>query len=233
MSDNMPPLARRRISTRSLSNQSKAAAQRSSRKEKSSDGLGPQLRAAREQSAITVRELARRIGVSPSLVSQVERGLAMPSVGTLLAVANELGLDIGDLFRFGARPAQFGPGRVQRASSRKTLRLASGVRWERLTTAPDPEVEFLYAVYEVGSASCGKDSMLRHAGKEYAYILSGRLGVQLGFEEHVLGPGDAISFDAQMPHRLWCIGNQPAIGIWVIVHRDGDPRQHINGTDAN
>lgn len=82
-------------------------------KAKASDGLGPRLRVAREQSAVTVRELARRNGVSPSLVSQVERGLAMASVGTLLASANELSLDIGDLFMHGERHGErHGAGRA-------------------------------------------------------------------------------------------------------------------------
>ena len=192
-----------------------------------SDGLGPRLRVAREQSAVTVRELARRIGVSGSLISQVERGLAMPSVGTLLAIAGELSLDIGDLFKHGKRTTQSRLGPVQRRSSRKAIRMASGVRWERLTVDPDPEIEFLYAVYDVGSDSCGEDSMLRHGGKEYAYLISGRLGVKIGFEEYELGPGDAISFNAQMPHRLWCIGNQPAVGIWTIIRRHGDTRQPL------
>jgi transcriptional regulator with XRE-family HTH domain len=196
---------------------------------KASDGLGPRLRQARERNSITVRDLARRINVSPSLVSQVERGRAMPSVGTLLAIANELGLDIGALFKPGAQRYAHGlqaaANPVQRRGSRKAIRMASGVRWERLTVAPEPEVEFLYAVYEVGSASCAEDSMLRHGGKEYAYLLSGRLGVKIGFEEYELGPGDAISFDAQMPHRLWCIGSQPAVAIWTIIRREGDARQ--------
>lgn len=113
----------------------------SSERTKASDGLGPRLRVASEQSAVTVRELARRNGVSPSLVSQVERGLAMASVGTLLASANELSLDIGDLFMHGVRTAQAGHGPVQRRSSRKAIRMAFGVRWERLIAAPDPEGE--------------------------------------------------------------------------------------------
>ncbi len=180
---------------------------------------------AREAAGITVRELARRVGVTPSLISQVERGLAMPSVGTLLEIASTLHLDIGDLFKSEVRPVRSAAGLVQRSGSRTTIRLASGVRWERLTAAPDSEVEFLYAVYKPGSASCGEDSMLRHGGREYAYLVSGRLGVKIGFEEYQLGPGDSISFDAQMPHRLWCVGRRPAVGIWIIIRRHGDDRQ--------
>src|ERR1051325_4882987 len=65
---------------------------------KVSSGIGPRLRQARERKNMSVRGLARYVGVSPSLVSQIERGRVMPSVGTLYSIANELGLVVDDLF---------------------------------------------------------------------------------------------------------------------------------------
>jgi transcriptional regulator with XRE-family HTH domain len=197
-----------------------------------SKDLGARLRQARERKGFTVRGLARYVGVSPSLVSQVERGRVMPSVGTLYAITNQLELVVDDLFRdAGTSPRQDGTATladgaqpVQGPRNRKTIRLAEGVRWERLTPRPDPEVEFLYVVYEPGAESCDKDSLIRHGGKEYAYMMSGRLGLKIGFEEFELGPGDAITFDAQMPHRLWTIGKKPVEAIWVVYNRHGDNR---------
>lgn len=196
-----------------------------------SKDLGARLRQARERKGFTVRGLARYVGVSPSLVSQIERGRVMPSVGTLYSIANQLELVVDDLFRDANAPRAerskvSGDARdpVQRGSNRKTIRLAEGVRWERLTPQPDPEVEFLYVVYETGAASCDEDSLIRHGGTEYAYMMSGRLGLKIGFEEFELGPGDSITFDAQMPHRLWTIGKKPAEAIWVVYNRHGDSR---------
>jgi mannose-6-phosphate isomerase-like protein (cupin superfamily) len=126
--------------------------------------------------------------------------------------------------RLDRRRASAAHGPVQRRNRRKTLRLAGGVRWERLTAAPDNEVEFLYVVYDAGAASCEADSLVRHGGKEYAYMLSGRLGVKIGFDEFQLGPGDSISFDAQSPHRLWAVGREPAIAVWIVLNRHGDRR---------
>lgn len=198
--------------------------------------LGSRLRLARKQAGESVRGLARRVGVSPSLVSQIELGRVQPSVGTLYSISNLLGLSLDDLFRDGesatrdrgqtrgqAVVAAAGP--VQRHNSRKAIRLANGVRWERLTAMPDEEVEFLNIVYDVGGASCAEDSLVRHGGREYAYLISGRLGFKIGFEEFELGPGDSISFDAQMPHRLWTIGKKPAVAIWVILNRHSDSRK--------
>ena len=198
-----------------------------------SEGLGARLRAARERSGMSVRGLARKVGVSPSLVSQIERGHVMPSVGTLYAITNELGLLLDHLFRDADRAPRIGDagetavaaqGPVQRRDTRKAIRLAAGVRWERLTASCDDEVEFLNVVYDVGGASCAEDSLIRHGGREYAYMISGRLGVKIGFEDYEIGPGDSISFDAQMPHRLWTIGDEPAVAIWVVLNRHSDSR---------
>jgi len=199
-----------------------------------STSLGARLREGRERKGFTVRGLARYVGVSPSLISQVERGRVMPSVGTLYAIANQLELVVDDLFRDAGTPRAdrvrdlgdaYNP--VQRGTNRKTIRLAEGVRWERLTPRPDPEVEFLYVVYEAGAESCDKDSLIRHGGKEYAYVIAGRLGLKIGFEEFELGPGDSVTFDAQMPHRLWTIGKRPAEAIWVVCNRHGDARRPL------
>jgi len=183
---------------------------------------------------MSVRGLARYVGVSPSLVSQIERGRVMPSVGTLYSIANELGLVVDDLFT-GAQPRSRKSERADMAAAdvvnpvlksgqRKIIKLADGVRWERLTPTPDKDVEFLVVVYDVGAESCPKDALIRHGGKEYAYILSGRLGIKIGFEEFELGPGDSIAFDAQMPHRLWTVGKEPAEALWVVLNRHGDTR---------
>jgi transcriptional regulator with XRE-family HTH domain len=200
---------------------------------KVSTSIGPRLRQARERKDMTVRGLARYIGVSPSLISQIERGRVMPSVGTLYSMANELGLVVDDLFT-GAQPRTKGRDRgetdqdqtnpVVHMGQRKSIHLADGVRWERLTPTPDKDVEFLVVVYDVGAESCAKDALIRHGGKEYAYMIRGRLGIKIGFEEFELGPGDSIAFDAQMPHRLWTIGKEPAEALWVVLNRHGDAR---------
>ena len=132
--------------------------------------LGPRLRQVREQRGLSVRELARRTQCSPSLVSQIERGLSAPSVGMLYALATELRTSLDFLFSaaapadgltttahgdghareepHGAPALPSGHGIVQRAGTRRTIDLASGVRWERLTPGPDERVDFLEVIYE-------------------------------------------------------------------------------------
>jgi len=193
--------------------------------------VGSRLRRERERRKISLRELARRVGVSPSLVSQIELDRVNPSVSTLYALVTELGMTMGDVFgdtsqqtprTVSARPD--GDGLVARPGTRRTVNLASGVRWERLTPHSDPEVEFLHVVYPVGAESCPDDALVTHQGREYGYVSSGTLGVRVGFDEYELGPGTSIAFDSSSPHRLWTIGAEPVHAIWVVIGRASDPR---------
>jgi len=72
---------------------------------------------------------------------------------------------------------------------------------------------------------------MRHSGSEYGHVLSGRLAVTIGFDTYELGPGDSISFDSTMPHRLFNLGRERVDAIWVVLGRRGDPRIARNQGD--
>jgi transcriptional regulator with XRE-family HTH domain len=180
------------------------------------DGIGPRLREERERHGISQRELSRRLGVSPSLISQIESGQSRPSVSTLYAIVTELGASLEQIFH---GPAVSSDGdQLVHPGERDVIELASGVRWERLT-GHDEHVDFLHVVYDVGGSSSPDERLMRHDGREYGYVISGRLGVHIGFERHELGPGDTIAFDSSHPHRLWNLGGEPVHGIWFVVGR--------------
>jgi transcriptional regulator with XRE-family HTH domain len=217
--------------------------------------VGRRLREERQKQRIGLRELARRVNVSASLISQVELGKATPSVGTLYAMVNELGMSLDELFFDSGTSdeSQASPNRakanvdrpeaavlegrsdvshppalslepVVRRGERKAIQLESGVQWERLTPRTEHDVDFLYVHYEVGGASCPPDSLMRHSGKEYGHVLKGRIGVTVGFETYELDPGDSISFNSDVPHRLFNAGDVQVEAIWFVVGRRGDPR---------
>lgn len=214
--------------------------------------VGSRVREERLRQNIGVRELSRRVGVSASMISQVELGKASPSVGTLYAIVNHLGLSLDELLldrpnrwsqpdpsatgaeQLASQPAGAPTSEhvsqpsivdpVVRRGAGKEIQLASGVRWERLTPQTPQDVDFLFVAYDVNGASCPEDSLMRHSGHEYGHVLRGRLGVVIGFETYELGPGDSISFESTMPHRLFTLGDEPVEAIWFVVGRRGDPR---------
>jgi transcriptional regulator with XRE-family HTH domain len=202
--------------------------------------LGQSIRAARERRGLSLRELARRVSVSPSFVSQIELGKANPSVGTLYSLVSVLGTTLDDLI--GEQPGDGGPELVdaaldegeegswsrvdepvQPAGGRKRVEM-SGVVWERLTHDHDPYVDFLHVEYAPGSSSCASDQMMRHGGREYGHVLRGRLDIQVGFETHALGPGDSIHFDSMTPHRLSNPYDEPCTAVWFVLARRDDDR---------
>jgi transcriptional regulator with XRE-family HTH domain len=196
-------------------------------------GLGPRLRLVREERRLSVRELARRIGCSASLISQIERGVSVPSVGVLYSLATELDSSL-DYLLFGADQGSRAPVLgaaapvvsrasseiVQRAGGRDIIDLASGVRWERLTPGADARTDFLEVVYSPGGHSTDERRPLRHDGREYGLVLSGTLQANVGFESYELGPGDSIAFDSSTPHEYLNKTGDVVRAIWVVVHSE-------------
>ncbi len=201
------------------------------------DGIGERLRTERTRAGISQRELARRLGLSASLISQLESGISKPSVGTLYAIVTELDLSLDKLLRGAdhsdrhdiASELEGGSGRgapLVHPEDRKAIDLASGVRWEQLTADTEEGVDFLHAIYEVGGASTPDESLMRHHGREYGYVVKGKMGIQLGFDVFELEPGDSIAFDSTEPHRLFNRGEEPVHAIWFVVGRGADDRAH-------
>ena len=176
--------------------------------------LGERLREARRTTGISLRELARRIDVSPSLISQIETGKIHPSVSTLYAIASELDASLDQLlFRDDARSTASSEAAAEavaghpnlppvlQGEDRQVIRLSSGVEWERLTAESAPGVDFLHVTYPPGSESSPADEMQRHPGREWGYVTSGTLRVTIAFNDYVLGPRGChrLRFDGPAP----------------------------------
>jgi transcriptional regulator with XRE-family HTH domain len=200
--------------------------------------LGARIRRARLERGVSLRGLAREVGVSASLVSQIETGKSQPSVSTLYAITTALSISVESLFDateavpVAAVPAVPGtvlhalaafaadPGRrigpLVAPGEHETLELDSGVVWERLGHVPGTDVDFLLVTYRPGGSSSSSGGLMRHAGTEYGYLTSGELVLTLGFDEHLLRPGDAVCFESTTPHRYRNDGAEPAVGVWFV-----------------
>jgi transcriptional regulator with XRE-family HTH domain len=201
--------------------------------------IGDRLRHERAERGLSLRELARRLDVSPSLVSQIETGKIQPSVRTLYAMVSELGISLDDVFHADGEPAGAAPSvrvtrqdaaagattpaetarHVQRGDARLVIDLESGVHWERLTARTEPGVEFLMAVYPPGSESGPADGLVRHTGREFGLVMKGTLGLTVGFDEYTLEVGDSVCFDSTVPHRLHNDGDVTVEAVWVVLGR--------------
>jgi transcriptional regulator with XRE-family HTH domain len=202
--------------------------------------IGARLAVHRAQRGIKVSALARQIGVSPSLISQIERGQSRPSVSTLFALAEALGVPVDAFFRDGdatPEPARLGlvgetptADRVQRhvvrRGERSAIDIEGGVRWERLTPAPLDDLEFMELVYGPGAES--HKALYRHPGMEMVLVLSGTLVIFLGFERYELQPGDSICFPSSTPHRYLNPTDETTRAVTVIL-----PDGEMHGPPTN
>ncbi|MCR2762555.1 helix-turn-helix domain-containing protein [Microbacterium sp. zg.B48] len=193
------------------------------------DSLGARLREVRTQRGLSLRSVAQSLGVSASLISQVEIGKTQPSVATLYALASHLGVSLDELMgipQSGAKPAaslfgHSGPALpdVQRGAENPRIEMENGVVWERLAVGAGGPADALLVTYAPGASSSIEGKLMRHSGVEYAYLLEGELTLHLDFETFVLRPGDSLQFDSVRPHLYSNRTGSVAKGVWFVVGR--------------
>jgi transcriptional regulator with XRE-family HTH domain len=192
------------------------ATDRKRRRRSAADRVGGRVAAYRKERDLKVSQLARAVGVSPSLISQIERGQSQPSVSTLFALAEALDVPVdaffareeGPVARADGEPPQAPNGGAPRESGgpearyvvrrdgRDAIDIEGGVRWERLTPRALSHIDFLELVYEPGAES--HSELYRHPGAEMVLVLTGWLDIIVGFERYSLGPGDSIHFPSTL-----------------------------------
>jgi transcriptional regulator with XRE-family HTH domain len=182
--------------------------------------IGRRLRDLRGSRGLSLRQLARDIGASPSLLSQIENGKVTPSVDTLYLLARALGTPVAAFFGEGAAEVAGGSGQVMvvRREARQRIGLEHGVAWENLLPHEESGVRFMEIHYAPGAHS--GEHLLRHPGRDLFLVLEGELVFQVGFAEHRLTAGDSISFADFQPHQLRNEGTVEARAVICVI---GDP----------
>jgi transcriptional regulator with XRE-family HTH domain len=209
--------------------------------------IGRRLAAHRTRLGIRVAELARGVGVTPSLISQIEHGQSRPSVSTLFALAQALDVPVDAFFRESAQPPQAeqldqdpperqpdddhqADGRyVVRKNDRAVIDIEGGVRWERLTRATMDHLDFFELIYEPGAESHPRQ--YTHPGTEMVLVMSGCLEITVGFERYRLKPGDSMDFPSSMPHRYTNPGDVTAHAVTVILYDCQGVRSDLGDRD--
>lgn len=185
--------------------------------------LGSRIRLERKRKGMTLQQLADASAISTSFLSQIERDLAKPSVGTLHSVAEVLETTIADLFvePTGPRQARVSTlAQVTRASARKALVYpGSGIRNELLSPDLQRAIQMMWVVIPPGEGT--GDVPLVHDGEECGVVLQGEIEVWVGEgaeqERYVLRAGDAIYQASTIPHRSRNIGSDAAIVVVAIT----------------
>lgn len=174
------------------------------------------LRSLRTEKKLTLQQLAAQTGIAPSFLSRVENYKASPPLASLSRLADALGVEIDTLFRQDTAPQL-----IARTSKPQRRRMKSAMR-------PGYQYELLAHVMRgklmepfVVQLPAGKRPLPgTHSGEEFMYVLKGESVLLYGKDEHRMRAGDAVYYNAAVPHVSYAAGNKPCELLVVISSRD-------------
>jgi transcriptional regulator with XRE-family HTH domain len=180
--------------------------------------IGAKIRQLRLKKKIALVDLGKHTGLSPALLSKIERSRLFPTLPTLLRIALVFGVGL-EYFFAGSREKPLVA--VTRKRQRVELPERAGARevTYRFTSLDYPATERRFNCYyaEFLPLAAEKLQAHDHAGVEFIYVINGTLSVHLNGEEHVLQAGDAIYFDATAPHAYRRSGGRPCSAVVVTA----------------
>jgi transcriptional regulator with XRE-family HTH domain len=178
--------------------------------------IGSRVRALREAMDLSLRDLGVRTGVSAPMLSQVERGETSPTLAVAGRIASGLELSLSQLLRL---DEDDGVTVVRRADRRPGGARARGHAYEELTPAlPGQRAEVSCHVLAPEAATGGPDDPPMHepGSRETAVVTAGRVRLVCDGRVHELDDGDAVTFDADLPHHFENPGDDEAHFFAVV-----------------
>jgi transcriptional regulator with XRE-family HTH domain len=177
--------------------------------------IGVRMRELRQARRMTLQALAAHTGLSPSMLSLVERGRASPSIGSLVVIASALGVTMSDLIVLEPPPEER---IVVRASDQHAVETAQHV--VRRLLREDRSRGVSIAINEYAPHTGSAEKPVTHDGFEYGYVLEGKLTVEVDGVAYQLGQGDLIAYSSRRPHRFWNHGKRKVRTLWFNLKRD-------------
>jgi XRE family transcriptional regulator, regulator of sulfur utilization len=177
--------------------------------------IGERVRALREAMDMSLRDLSQRTGVSAPMLSQVERGETSPTLAVATKIAAGLDLSLSQLLRLDE-----GSHVVVTRSADRRVRRRGGHRTEELTP-PLPGQRAEVSLHELapgaGTGRAGDPPIHEPGSRETIYVSRGSAALVVDGERYDLATGDAVTFDADLPHHFENDGEEPAELVAVVA----------------
>jgi transcriptional regulator with XRE-family HTH domain len=173
------------------------------------------VRSLRKSKGFTLEQLASLSGVSRSMLSQIERGAANPTLGVAFRIAQAFGMSLGDLVDV---PAGCGRIDVVRATDRSSL-FRDDDQCRIRTLSPlhlEKDVEFYELTLKIGGSLVSAPHF--EGTREFLTIEQGLVRLVSGEESSELGPGDSAHYPADVPHRIENLGPSEAVAFLVDIY---------------
>jgi transcriptional regulator with XRE-family HTH domain len=174
--------------------------------------IGGKIKELREKRELTMKRLAELVQCTPSLISQLEKGKADPSISTLKKIAEALNANIVDFFSFETAEDDV----VTRADKRVVMQMP---RWDAriqslIRAIGKKKMQPFYTVIKPGGGSHG---LYSHIGEEFGIVLQGEMELTLEGKTYKVGKNDSFYFSSQTPHDWNNYGKEDVVVVWVIT----------------
>jgi len=158
--------------------------------------LGRRIRTLRERRGMSLKAVSEAAGVSESFLSQVERGVASPSIASVQRIARALDTSIAELFA-----TDESAGTVVRVHDRrKIVYQGLGAVDEFLTRGTEGRLQVIYTTIQPGGGT-GDEAYTHDSDEEVVVVLEGSLDLWVGAEHYRLETGDAVTHSSRVAHR--------------------------------
>lgn len=176
--------------------------------------MGPRLRTVRERRGVTLADVSRATGISPSTLSRIETGRRKPTLEVVLRLAKEYGISLDELAGTAPAPAAEPRGRAPHSfgDDKAVLPLTRYVGGLHAHKHVLPAVE----------GPPGRPRQMSHEGHEWLCVLYGRLWLALGDQDLVLAAGEVAEFDTRIPHGVANAGSDGPVEYLIMFGPQGE-----------
>ncbi|MGI2328223.1 helix-turn-helix domain-containing protein [Planococcus sp. YIM B11945] len=179
--------------------------------------FGMKIRALREEKDMTIKQLAEMVECTSSFISQIERGMANPSINTLKKISSVLGVSLVEFFEEEEAETEGTEKYIVRKNKRKRFKSKAESTDIFLLTPTEMEskgIEMHLMSVEPGGKS---DKLYTNPGEEVGYVLKGSLTIYLGNDSCDLEEGDSIYFPGNIPHGWENKTESEAVALWAVT----------------
>lgn len=179
------------------------------------DQLGKRIKEKREDLGLMVKDLSSRIGMTPSLISQIEKGKAFPSIVTLKKIADVLQTTVGELIGENENLSQHP---LLKSNERRFVKKNKKGTSLHMLSYHDPSKQIEPYVIQFNKDSNSKGIMTSNfPGQEFCYVLKGSFEAVINNNHYNLSDGDGFYFNSKQAHEFKNIGEQEGELLWIIT----------------
>ncbi|MBW5381558.1 helix-turn-helix domain-containing protein [Brachyspira hampsonii] len=175
--------------------------------------IGIKIKDIRTKKGILLKDLAKKCGISSSMLSQIEKGNANPSLNTIKSIAKELGVPIFQFFI--EEDEKISKINILKEKDRKVMATRE-VTYELLSPEGSSNIEFIRMILNEKGLESSIEPM-PHKGEEVAFLLSGKAEITISDQSAIMYPGDSIYIPALAPHKWKNLYDEESVIIFAVT----------------